>query len=79
MLFLVVWFVAFGIITDVVFHGDSRGIEATLVTCAYLRLMVGVCDLKPVIFWLTVFEQVELAQRFEKLPFSLVGNGKPSL
>ena len=46
---------------------------------AYLRLMVGVCDLKPVIFWLTVFEQVELAQRFEKLPFSLVGKGKPSL
>ncbi|MHB8288803.1 MAG: hypothetical protein ACYDEY_06125 [Acidimicrobiales bacterium] len=46
---------------------------------AFLRLMVGVCDLKPVIFWLTVFEQVELAQRFEKLPFSLVGKGKPSL
>ncbi len=46
---------------------------------AFLRLMVGVCDLKPVIFWLTVFEQVELAHRFEKLPFSLVGKGKPSL
>lgn len=46
---------------------------------AFLRLMVGVCDLKPVLFWLTVFEQVELAHRFEKLPFSLVGKGKPSL
>lgn len=46
---------------------------------AFLRLMVGVCDLKPVLFWLTVFEQVELAHRFERLPFSLVGKGKPSL
>jgi len=46
---------------------------------AFLRLMVGVCDLKPVLFWLTVFEQVELAHRFEKLPFSLVGKAKPSL
>jgi hypothetical protein len=46
---------------------------------AFLRLMVGVCDLKPMLFWLTVFEQVELAHRFEKLPFSLVGKGKPSL
>ncbi len=46
---------------------------------AFLRLMVGVCDLKPLLFWLTVFEQVELAHRFEKLPFSLVGKGKPSL
>ena len=46
---------------------------------AFLRLMVGVCDLKPVLFWLTVFEQVELAHRFERLPFSLAGKGKPSL
>jgi hypothetical protein len=46
---------------------------------AFLSLMVGVCDLKPVLFWLTVFEQVELAHRFDKLPFSLVGKGKPSL
>jgi len=46
---------------------------------AFLRLTVGVCDLKPVLFWLTVFEQVELAHRFERLPFSLVGKGKPSL
>lgn len=46
---------------------------------AFLRLMVGVCDLKPVLSWLTVFEQVELAHRFERLPFALVGKGKPSL
>ena len=45
----------------------------------FLNLMVGICDLKPLIFWLTVFEQVELAHRFAKLPFSLVGKGKPSL
>ncbi|MGH6876370.1 MAG: hypothetical protein ACREHV_03215, partial [Rhizomicrobium sp.] len=44
-----------------------------------LRLMVGVCDLKPVLFWLTIFEQVDLAHQFERLPFSLVGKGKPSL
>ncbi|KJF18172.1 hypothetical protein [Acidithrix ferrooxidans] len=46
---------------------------------AFLSLMVGICDLKPLIFWLTVFEQVELAHCFTKLPFSLVGKGKPSL
>jgi len=46
---------------------------------AFLGLMVGMCDLKPMLFWLTVFEQVELAHRFAKLPFSLVGKAKPSL
>jgi len=46
---------------------------------AFLGLMVGICDLKPVLSWLTVFEQVELAYRFSNLPFSLVGRGKPSL
>ncbi len=45
----------------------------------FLGLMVGVCDLKPLIFWLTVFDQVELAHCFSQLPFSLVGTGKPSL
>jgi hypothetical protein len=43
---------------------------------AFLGLVVGVCDLKPVIFWLTVSEQIELAHRFAKLPFSLVGRAK---
>ena len=46
---------------------------------SFLGLMVGICDLKPLVFWLTVFEQVDLAHRFAKLPFSLVGKGKPSL
>jgi len=48
-------------------------------TRAFLGLVVGICDLKPIIFWLTVAEQVELAHRFAELPFSLVGKGKPSL
>lgn len=48
-------------------------------TRAFLRLMMGVCDLKPILFWLTVFEQVDLAHRFAQLPFSLVGKAKPSL
>ena len=46
---------------------------------SFLGLMVGICDLKPLVFWLTIFEQVDLAHRFAKLPFSLVGKGKPSL
>ena len=46
---------------------------------AFLNLMVGICDLKPIIFWLTVFEQIELAHLFGQLPFALVGKGKPSL
>jgi hypothetical protein len=46
---------------------------------AFLGLMVGICDLKPLLFWLTVFEQVDLAHHFARLPFSLVGKAKPSL
>ena len=46
---------------------------------AFLNLMVGICDLKPIIFWLTVFEQIDLAHLFGQLPFALVGKGKPSL
>jgi hypothetical protein len=46
---------------------------------AFLGLVVGICDLKPLIFWLTVSEQIELAHRFAQLPFSLVGKAKPSL
>jgi hypothetical protein len=41
--------------------------------------MVGICDLKPVVFWLTISDQVELASRFSELPFALVGKVKPSL
>lgn len=44
-----------------------------------LTLTVGVSDLKPILFWLTVFEQSRLAERFGELPFSLVGKAKPSI
>lgn len=46
---------------------------------ALLTLVVGLSDLKPVLFWLTVLEQVRLAEQFAGLPFSLVGKGKPSI
>lgn len=46
---------------------------------ALLTLVVGLSDLKPILFWLTVREQVELAEQFARLPFSLVGKAKPSL
>jgi hypothetical protein len=46
---------------------------------AFLALLVGVCDLKPILFWMTIAEQLELAHRFAQLPFSLVGVQKPSL
>jgi hypothetical protein len=44
-----------------------------------LRLTVGLSDLKPILFWLTVLEQSQLADRFAALPFSLVGKAKPSI
>ena len=46
---------------------------------ALIGLVVGICDLKPVIFWLTIASQFELAERFGELPFALVGKAKPSL
>lgn len=46
---------------------------------ALITLVVGVSDLKPVIFWLTAASQFELAERFGELPFALVGKAKPSL
>lgn len=46
---------------------------------ALIGLVVEICDLKPLLFWLTVAEQVELEERFAKLPFALVGKAKPSL
>ena len=46
---------------------------------SFLDLIAGICDLKPIISWLTVFEQVDLAHRFGQLPFSMVGKVKPSL
>lgn len=44
-----------------------------------LTLVVGLSDLKPLLFWLTVQEQSQLAERFADLPFSLVGKAKPSI
>jgi hypothetical protein len=46
---------------------------------ALLTLVVGISDLKPLLFWLTIDEQSELADRFSELPFALVGKAKPSL
>ena len=46
---------------------------------ALIGLVVGICDLKPLIFWLTIASQFELAERFGELPFALVGKAKPSL
>jgi hypothetical protein len=48
-------------------------------TRTFLGLMYGICDLKPIVSWLTVYEQVDLAFWFSRLPFSLVGKAKPSL
>jgi hypothetical protein len=44
-----------------------------------ISLVVGLSDLKPLLSWLTISAQCELAERFGDLPFSLVGKTKPSL
>jgi hypothetical protein len=44
-----------------------------------ITLVVGISDLKPLLFWLTVAAQSDLADRFAELPFALVGKAKPSL
>lgn len=46
---------------------------------ALLALVVGISDLKPLLFWLTINGQSDLADRFSELPFALVGKAKPSL
>ena len=38
-----------------------------------MALVVGLSDLKPLLSWLTINEQCELAERFGDLPFALVG------
>jgi hypothetical protein len=43
-----------------------------------LGLVVGLSDLKPLVFWLTIGSQSELADRFADLPFAMVGKAKPS-
>ena len=44
-----------------------------------ISLVIGITDLKPLLSWLTIHAQAELAERFGDLPFSLVGKAKPSL
>jgi hypothetical protein len=44
-----------------------------------IALVVGVSDLKPILFWLSISAQSNLSERFAELPFSLVGKSKPSL
>lgn len=44
-----------------------------------LNLFAELCDLKPLISWLILGAQFNLAERFRELPFSLAGKAKPSL
>jgi hypothetical protein len=46
---------------------------------ALITLVVGISDIKPLLCWLTMTAQAELTDRFGALPFSLVGQAKPSL
>lgn len=44
-----------------------------------IALVIGIADIKPLLSWLTIHAQVDLAERFGDLPFALVGKAKPSL
>ena len=44
----------------------------------YIRLIVSVCDLKPLVLWGTVSEHFDLSERFRELPWTR-RNKKPSL
>ncbi len=44
-----------------------------------VTLFVSICDLKPVVQWLTVPENFALAQAFRRLPFGTESSKKPSL
>lgn len=44
-----------------------------------IALVIGLSDLKPLLSWLTISSQCELAECFGELPFALVGKAKPSL
>ncbi len=44
----------------------------------YIRLIVSVCDLKPIVLWGTIFEQYSLSETFRHLPWNRSRN-KPSL
>jgi len=43
-----------------------------------VRLLISICDLKPLIFWLTIKEQILLAEAFRSLPWKRIST-KPSL
>lgn len=43
-----------------------------------LVLIINICDLKPIIHWLTISKHYELDQKFKELPFGL-SHSKPSL
>lgn len=44
----------------------------------YIRLIVSICDLKPLVLWGTVAEHFDLSERFRQLPWTR-RNRKPSL
>lgn len=44
-----------------------------------MRLVIGVADMKPILFWLTIDAQSRLADQFQNLPFGIIGTTKPSL
>ncbi len=44
-----------------------------------MRLIIGVSDMKPVLSWLTIAAQLRLADRFQSLPFGIIGTAKPSI
>jgi hypothetical protein len=71
------------------YHADPNDIDALneLLRIAYnfadgtkdlLSLVVGLSDLKPILFWLTAGAQSRLADSFANLPFGMVGTAKPS-
>lgn len=44
----------------------------------YLRLIVSICDLKPIVLWGTIYEHYQLSEAFRLLPWARSRN-KPSL
>jgi hypothetical protein len=43
-----------------------------------IRLLISICDLKPLIFWMTIKEQILLSEAFRSLPWKRMST-KPSL
>jgi hypothetical protein len=44
-----------------------------------VTLFVSICDLKPLVQWLTIAENFALAEAFRRLPFGVASTRKPSL